>query len=170
MFRSLMLVLCAGALVAAESSLIASLRLNQAPSGTAQTLAELRASQPQPGTRVVVKAQVGGRNPPWIPGRAMMILADAKELSACTTGTCGAPWDFCSAPADKLLQHTGFVRWLDNKGQPHAVGFDAIEGIAPLATVVVTGSIANVGDPRALVIDIDGLHVADSGPFAHLMR
>lgn len=142
---------------------------DQAPDN-ATSVGDLRTAGYRPGDRVSVRAQVGGRNPPWIPGMAVMMLADAEKLAACATGGCGAPWDFCSVPPDTLMAHTGVVRWLDGEGNPIPVGFDQIVDLAPLSTVVVTGTVADVGDPSVLVIDADGLHLEDPGPFAELMQ
>jgi hypothetical protein len=176
--RTILLILCVlalawaedGAAAKAQQGAIAKLLLSTAPE-QAMSVSELRNAGLQPGSRVTVRAQIGGRNPPWLPSHAMMLLADAKELQACSAGGCGAPWDFCSAPRDKLLQHTGLVRWLDETGtQPRAVPFTEIAAIAPLATVIVTGTLADIGDPRALVIDLDGIFLEDRGPFAHLME
>ena len=154
---------------AVDRAALAAFVLDQAPAES-HTVAELRAADAQPGDRVRVRAQVGGRNPPWVPGRAMMLLADAEPLAAACTSTCGAPWDFCSAPVDKLQAHTTVVRWLDGDGQPQALGFPDIVELAPLSTVVVTGVVADVGDPRALVIDADGIYLEDQGPYAALMQ
>lgn len=168
---SLLLALCVVASVSAADSAstttaATSIVLAAAPVDTPVSVAELRASQPQAGQRVTVRAQIGGRNPPWIPGVAMMMIADAEELNACRTATCGAPWDFCSAPVDKLVQHTGVVRWVDAAGNPQQVGFEQMSPIAPLSTVVITGVVAAVPDPQMLVIDADGLFLEDPGPFA----
>jgi hypothetical protein len=169
---TLALVLTAAFAVAEETAgpsqeTIDAFVLESAPEG-AIGVAELRATEPKAGDRVTVRAQIGGRNPPWLPGMAMMLLADADELAACTTGGCGSPWDFCSAPPEKLWQHTGLVRWLGENGQPQDIGFEKLAKIAPLATVVITGTLADVGDPRALVIDADGFFFEDPGPMAHL--
>ena len=61
------------------------------------------------------------------------------------------------------------MRWLDNDGKPHRVSFHQIADIAPLSTVIITGTIADVGDPRALVIDADSMFLEDRGPFAAMM-
>lgn len=141
----------------------------QAPDGETQSVAQLRQAGVKPGDRVTVRAQIGGRNPPWLTGAAMMLIADAEELAACVTSSCGAPWDFCSAPQDKLLLHTGIVRWLDEAGNPRPVSFHEVADIAPLSTVIITGTVADVGDPQALVIDADSMHLAERGPFAQMM-
>ena len=141
----------------------------QPPEGDVKSVWQLREAGFKPGDRVTVRAQIGGRNPPWLNGMAMMLLADAKELAACTTGGCGSPWDFCSAPQDKLLLHTGIVRWLDENGEPRPISFHEVADIAPLSTVIITGVVADVGDPQALVIDADSFHLEERGPFAALM-
>lgn len=154
---------------AIDTATLADFVLDAAPGGEAQSVAQVRAQAPEPGQRVILRAQVGGRNPPWAPAHALMMLVDAQELQACSTGGCGAPWDFCSAPYEKILSHSALVRWLDAEGQPRAQAFPELAAIAPLSTVVVTGRVADVGDANALVIDLDGLYLEDRGPFAHLM-
>ena len=143
--------------------------LQAAPEDAAVSVAQLRESGYTPGQRVTIRAQIGGRKMPWLNGMAMMVIADAGSLAACTTGTCGTPWGFCSAPADKLHQYTSIVRWLDEEGKPRRVSFHELANIAPLSTVVITGTVADVGDPRALVIDADGMFLENRGPFAKMM-
>ena len=143
--------------------------LASAPEADAVTVTQLRESGYVPGQRVTVRGQIGGRKMPWIKGMALMVVADANSLATCTTGSCGTPWGFCSAPADKLHQYTGIVRWLDEEGKPRRVSFHELADIAPLSTVVITGTIADVGDPRALVIDADGLFLEDRGPYGDMM-
>ena len=138
--------------------------LGEAPKVEASTVWELREKGYQPGQTVTIRAQIGGRNPPWLNGMAMMLIADANELAQCATGTCGAPWDFCSAPAEKVHQHTSIVRWLDEEGNPRPVSWHEIADIAPLSTVVITGTVADVGDPEALVIDAQSFFLEDRGP------
>ena len=140
-----------------------------APEATPVSVVQLREQGYAPGQQVTMRAQIGGRKMPWLNGVALMVLVDAGSLAACTTGTCGIPWGFCSAPPDKLHQHTSVVRWLDNDGKPHRVSFHQIADIAPLSTVIITGTIADVGDPRALVIDADSMFLEDRGPFAAMM-
>ncbi|MFW5845971.1 MAG: hypothetical protein ACOCXJ_07075 [Planctomycetota bacterium] len=140
--------------------------LRHAPGG-AMSISQLRASGAGPGDAVVVRAQIGGRNPPWISGAGIMMLADTGKLAACGPGGCGAPWDFCHVPPDQLQTHTLVVRWLGADGQPRRQGFDQILPIAPLATVVVSGTLAEIPGSPVVVIDCDGIHLEDIGPFGN---
>ncbi|MDA3960060.1 MAG: hypothetical protein PF961_04655 [Planctomycetota bacterium] len=157
------------AALAVNQSLIDAFVKDVAPAD-AKRINEVRTAGYKPGDTVIIRAQIGGRNPPWVPGHAIMLLADQKALKDKCTATCGAPWDFCSAPVPDLLANTCVVRWLDDEGaKPRQIGFADMAKIAPLSTVVVTGTVADVGDPKALVIDLDGFHLEDRGPFAALM-
>ncbi len=148
---------------------IAAFVLDEAPAD-AKTIGEIRRDGFKAGQEVVLRAQIAGRNPPWAPAHALMILADDAVIGKTRQGGCGAPWDYCSADPETVLDNSCVVRWKEEEGEkPRAVSFLDLARIAPLATVVVRGTVAEVADPQVLLIDLDGFHLEDRGPWAEWM-
>ena len=69
-----------------------------APEATPVSVVQLREQGHAPGQQVTMRAQIGGRKMPVVKRRGVDGSGGCGVLAACTTGTCGTPWGFCSAP------------------------------------------------------------------------
>ena len=113
------------------------------------------------GDTVVIRGRVGGPTP-FVPGRAIMTLADAEKLIACSdreNDPCPDPWDYCCESPDDIAANSVTVQVVGNDGRPLKADLEGAGGIAPLDFVVVTGRVGPRPDPAVLVIDATSIHV-----------
>lgn len=93
------------------------------------------------GEAVIVRAVVGGRREPFVPNRAVMVVADASVTTCCEIpgDNCPTPWDYCCVPREELAGKTASIEVTDDDGQPLRASLNSAGGLAPLKTVVVKG-------------------------------
>jgi hypothetical protein len=149
---------------AAVTSLPASAFLAAAPAG-AKPLPEVKKSAKKGDTLTFV-ARIGGRLEPFVAGRAMMIVIDTTIPSCAEMGDedhCPTPWDYCCEPKDSLTAGTATVQFVGTDGKPLAVSIQGLGGLEPLATVTVTGVVAEKDESGVFVVNATGVHVAKKG-------
>lgn len=144
----------------AESTpaLPASLKLSAAPAD-AKDVAAAKASVKN-GDRVTIRGVVAGREEPIANNRAILTLLDpaVKTCEKSPMDDCKTPWDACCEPADVLSKNSLTVQVVDREGRPVKASLATIEGVKPLAKLVVTGS-ANVTSDGVVLVNADGVHV-----------
>ncbi len=116
------------------------------------------------GDTVTFEARIGGRVDPFVGGRALMLVAD-PGLESCESmaDSCKTPWDYCCEARESLLDNTATVRVVDSEGQIVATSLQGAGGLAPLRTVIVTGTVAETS-PATFLIDATSLHVPPRSP------
>ena len=140
------------------SMLPPSLRLATSPAD-AKDVAGTKAGV-KDGDRVVVKGVVAGRADPIAENRAILTLLDSG-INTCDKNPadgCKTPWDACCEPADVLAKNSVTVQVVDASGRPLKSSLASIEGVKPLAKVVVTG-LAKVSADGVVLVNADGLYV-----------
>ncbi|HEV7302063.1 MAG TPA: hypothetical protein VGN72_22190 [Tepidisphaeraceae bacterium] len=146
----------AGATEAA--ALPSNLRLTSAPAG-ATDITAAKASV-KDGDRVVIRGVVAGRVDPIAENRAIVTLLDAG-IATCDKNPsdgCRTPWDACCEPADVLSKNSVTVQVVDADGRPLKASLAAIDGVKPLAKLVVSG-VADVSSDGVVLVNADGLFV-----------
>ncbi|MHC5003782.1 MAG: hypothetical protein ACYTJ0_11730 [Planctomycetota bacterium] len=116
-----------------------------------------------PGDRVVFEARVGGRREAFVENRAVFFVADSSLLSCDQLhgDTCKTPWDYCCEPRDNLLKHMATVQVVDGDGQPLKTSLSDAHGLAPLRTVLVTGTVLEVDEAGTFVVNAESIHVKE---------
>ena len=144
---------------AATQGLPANLRLVAAP-GDAKDVAVTKAAL-KDGDRVVLQGVVAGRADPIAENRAILTLLDSgiKTCDKNPSDGCKTPWDACCEPADVLAKNSVTVQVVDQSGKPIKASLSGIEGVKPLAKVVVSGS-AKVSADGVVLVNADGVYVA----------
>jgi hypothetical protein len=149
---------------AGTASLPAGALLAAAPAG-AKPLPEVKKSA-QKGDTVVFTARIGGRNEPFVKSRAVMVVIDPAIPSCSDMGEedhCPTPWDYCCEPPEAITAGTATVQFVGADGKPLAVDLQGQGGLAPLATVTVTGVVADKDDTGLFIVNATGIHVAKKG-------
>lgn len=141
------------------TALPANLRLLAAPAN-ANEVAAVKATV-KDGDRVVIRGVVAGRADPIAQNRAILTLLDSsiKTCDKNPADSCKTPWDACCEPADVLAKNSVTVQVVDAEGRPMKAPLSGIEGVKPLAQLIVTG-IAKVSADGVVIVNVEGVHVA----------
>ena len=143
---------------ASAQPLPANLQLTAAPAD-AKDVAGVKASV-KDGDRVVLQGVVAGRVDPIAENRAILTLLDLA-IPTCDKNPadgCKTPWDACCEPADVRAKNSVTVQVVDAAGKPIKASLTAVEGVKPLAKVVVSGT-AEVSPDGVVLVNADGLYV-----------
>ncbi|MHC4991519.1 MAG: hypothetical protein ACYTGC_11115 [Planctomycetota bacterium] len=116
------------------------------------------------GDRVVFEARVGGRRDAFLEDRAVFFVADSSLLSCDQLhgDTCKTPWDYCCEPRDNLTRHMATVQVVDGSGNPLKRSLAGQQGLEPLKTVIVTGTV-DTAESGAFVVNAETIHVKEVG-------
>ncbi len=117
----------------------------------------------EPGAEITVTGFIGGREEPFVDGRAIFTLADSKALTRCDSkpgDSCPTPWDACCDEPEKIKASVATVQVVDGKGMVLKRKLNGVGGIAPGSTVSVKGRIAPGSTSAALIINAEQIHVA----------
>ncbi|MCI0652036.1 MAG: hypothetical protein L0Z55_09145 [Planctomycetes bacterium] len=130
----------------------------------AVSLAEAKATC-KAGDKVSFEARIGGRKDPFVEGRAIMLVADSKLKSCASMAEdhCPTPWDYCCESAEGLRANTATVRVVDGESQVLRASLKDAGGIAPLRTVIVTGTVAE-NSPAAFIVDATSMYLPPAAP------
>ena len=134
------------------------LRLAAAPAD-AQDIAAAKAAI-RDGGRFVVRGVIAGRADPIAENRAILTLLDTgvKTCDKNPADGCKTPWDACCEPADVLAKNSVSVQVVDAEGRPVKTSLASLEGVKPLAQLIVSGT-AKVSADGVVLLNADGIHV-----------
>lgn len=120
--------------------------------GTTVTAAKAAARQ---GEEITLVGRIGGSVNPFAADRAIFTIAD-PELLSCTDmdepDHCKTPWDFCCEDRAKMRAGTATIEVAGADGKPLAVALRGVQGLEPLATVAVSGTVVERNDAGLLVV------------------
>ena len=112
------------------------------------------------GDTVVIVGRIGGRPVPFVHGRAVFLLAD-ETLLPCAEG-CATPWDFCCTPPNIIMEGLATVQVLGPDGRTLKTALQNVNGLRPMAAVVVEGRVAK-RDMNVFVVNADRIYVKPPG-------
>lgn len=116
----------------------------------------------EPGKEIVLTGFIGGRGEPFVDGRAIFTLADAKALTRCDAKPgdgCKTPWDVCCDDPDKIKASIASIQVVDGEGQVLKGSLEGVGGIAAGSTVSVKGKVAPGSTTDALIVNAEQIHV-----------
>lgn len=116
----------------------------------------------EPGKEIVLTGFIGGREEPFVDGRAIFTLADSKALTRCDAkpgDECESPWDACCDEPEKIKASIASIQVVDGDGLVLKRKLEGFSGIAPGSTVSVKGKIAPGSTSDALVVNAEQIHV-----------
>ena len=112
-------------------------------------------TQARTGERVTIVGRIGGSVEPFVVDRAVFTIVD-PALPSCADGGdpdhCATPWDYCCEERASLRAGTATIEIVDAAGKPLPVGLRGVQGLDPLATVAVTGVVADRNDQGLLIV------------------
>ncbi len=158
MIRHLILALSVAALLSA-AELPTGLFVAQAPPDAVDVIAARTA--PTPGATVTVRGIIGGRQKPFVDGRALFTIMDRSLV--CETA-CGTGWSGCGQPPEDLRGAVASVQVVDAAGKPLLTTLAEAGGLIPGAAVIVQGTVAAGSNPALLVITAQAIHRLPEAP------
>lgn len=126
-----------------------------------ETKAAAQKGEIKKGDSVTIRGRIGGRAAPFVKGRSIFLLADAR-LVACNEkpgDTCKVPWDFCCETPESLKANTASIQILGADGKPLKVSAEGAGGMKPLSKVTIVGTVAEVSKEGAFLITATAIHV-----------
>ena len=107
------------------------------------------------GQSITVVGRIGGSENPFVAGRAVFTIVD-PVLKSCADGGdpdhCETPWDYCCESRESLKRNIATIEISGADGRPLPIAVRGLEGLDPLATIAVTGTVTEANDSGLLVI------------------
>jgi uncharacterized lipoprotein YajG len=135
--------------------------LAAAPAGEGRAIHVVRTSA-KPGDEVTLTGRIMGNAQPFVEGRAVFILGDPELLTACSDrpgDNCETPWDVCCDTAEDKKRGTATVQISGADGRVLKEGLEGVGGLENLATVTVTGKVAEGSSSELLVVNATAIRV-----------
>jgi hypothetical protein len=133
--------------------------LAAAPTG-APTPIHLIRTTAKPGDVITVSGKIMGNEKPFVEGRSAFILGDPEVLTACNedpADKCTTPWDnCCDSPEDKK-RGIATIQIVGADGRVLKESVEGVGGLANLATVTVSGKVAEGSSVDALIINAQAI-------------
>jgi hypothetical protein len=107
----------------------------------------------QQGNPIVLHGRVGGISNPIADAVAMFVITDVN-LPLCENACA----DFCHIPRQQVMNGMAAVQVVDGSGRPIKASVKGVNGLKPLARVVVAGRVAQVND-KVLVVNAEKIFV-----------
>lgn len=133
----------------------ADLFVDTAPADS-RSVSDVRASA-KAGEEVVLRGKIGGRDKPFVGEKAMFVVVDETMQPCPPDEGCPTPWDYCCLPPDEIAAKSATIQ-VARDGKVLAKGLEGVHGLAPLAEVVVSGTVTSTDG--GLVVDAKRIHVA----------
>lgn len=133
--------------------------LDAKPEGAISVL-EARKSA-KPGDTVTISGKIAGTMNPFTEGYASFVLAD-RTLETCDLipgDECPTPWDACCVEPGVIKASRLTLQIVGDDGRPVAASVKGAHGLAELAPLVVTGTVAEGSTEENLIVNLSGLFV-----------
>lgn len=111
------------------------------------------------GDEIVITGRIGGRENPWVEGRAAFSIVDGS-LKACSDipgDNCPTPWDYC-CQTPQLPTSTALVKIVDDGGDIVKSDARKLLNVQELSTVVIKGK-ARRDEAGNLTVLANGVYV-----------
>jgi hypothetical protein len=135
--------------------------LKTAPQGEAKAIKEVKASA-KPGDEVTLTGRIMGNVKPFVEGRAAFMLADPSLITACSDNPgdeCETPWDACCDSPEDKKKAIATIQIVNAEGRVLKQGIEGTGGLANLATVTVSGKVADGSAGDVLIVNATALRV-----------
>lgn len=134
--------------------------LGTSPKGEPKPIHLVRATA-KPGDEITINGKIMGNANPFVEGRSVFILGDPKVLTPCNLNpddTCETPWDNCCDSKEDKKRGTATVQIVDADGRVLKEPVEGVGGLAKLADVTVSGTVAAGSSADLLIINAQAIH------------
>jgi hypothetical protein len=135
--------------------------LAASPSGEAKPIHLIRTTA-KPGDDITLSGKIMGNSKPFVEGRSAFILGDTEVLTACNedpADKCTTPWDVCCDSPEDKKRGTATIQILGTDGRVLKESLEGIGGLANLATLTVSGKVAEGSSPDLLIVSATAIQV-----------
>lgn len=135
--------------------------LAAAPAGDAQAIHVVRTTA-KPGDEITLSGRIMGNSKPFVEGRAVFILGDPELLTPCNEipgDSCETPWDNCCDTKEDKKAGIASIQITGPDGRVLKDGLEGVGGLVKLATVTVTGKVAEGSSADSLVVNASAIQV-----------
>ncbi len=125
------------------------------PAAESQAIHLVR-STAKAGDEITVSGRIMGHAQPFVEGRAAFILGDPAVLTACsdTPGdNCETPWDTCCDSPEDKKRGIATIQIVGGDGRVLKESLEGMGGLQKLATVTVTGKVADGSSADLLIVN-----------------
>ena len=121
------------------------------PAGTHVAACKTAAKQ---GDEVTIVGRIGGSRNPFVTDAAVFTIVDPALKPCGENGDdhCSTPWDYCCEDRDAMKRSMATIEIAGDDGLPLALPLRGLQGLDPLATVAVTGTVTERNDQGLLVV------------------
>ena len=116
----------------------------------------------KPGDEITVSGRIMGNSKPFVEGRSAFILGDPEVLTPCNEipgDSCETPWDNCCDTKEDKKTGIATIQITGPDGRVLKDGLDGVSGLVKLATVTVTGKVAEGSSADSLVVNATAIQV-----------
>lgn len=145
---------------AAPSAEVAAI-LAAAPAGEAKAIHVVRTTA-KPGEEITISGRIMGNSKPFVEGRSAFILGDPELLTPCNEipgDSCETPWDNCCDTKEDKKAGIATIQITGPDGRVLKDGLEGVGGLVNLATVTVTGKVAEGSSADSLVLNATAIQV-----------
>lgn len=131
------------------------------PAGEAKAIHVVRTTA-KPGEEITISGRIMGNGTPFVEGRAAFILGDPAILTPCNEipgDTCETPWDCCCDTKEDKKRGIATIQISGPDGRVLKGGLEGVGGLAKLATITVTGKVAEGSSAESLVVNATAIQV-----------
>jgi hypothetical protein len=135
--------------------------LAAAPVGEALAIHVVRTTA-KPGDEITLSGRIMGNSTPFVDGRAAFILGDPELLTPCNEipgDSCTTPWDCCCDSKEDKKVGIATIQIAGPDGRVLKDGLEGVGGLVNLATVTVTGKVAEGSSADSLVVNATAIQV-----------
>lgn len=135
--------------------------LASAPIGEPKSILLIRSSA-KAGDEITVRGRIMGNDKPFVEGRAVFILGDPEVLTACNDvpgDKCETPWDACCDSPEDKKRATATIQILGADGRVLKEAIEGVKGLKKLATVTVTGKVADGSSADLMLVNAMAIRV-----------
>jgi hypothetical protein len=135
--------------------------LAAAPAGEAMAIHVVRTTA-KPGDEITLSGRIMGNSKPFVEGRSAFILGDPELLTPCNEipgDSCETPWDNCCDTKEAKKSGIATIQITGPDGRVLKDGLDGVGGLVKLATVTVTGKVAEGSSVDSLVVNATAIQV-----------
>lgn len=103
------------------------------------------------GSPIVLRGRIGGDAAPFAQNHAIFLISDTHLPTCAPRCSCPTPWDSCCAPREVVVANLATIQVADETGKPLRANLNGVNGLSPLAEVVILGTVARKDNTNLLV-------------------